>query len=507
METGRMGKSGRMQKPAGKGWNRRRLLAVIAAMVIAAALLGTGCTRQTGTDDIPAGTGETVTTEMPSTEPADKEPDPSEPSTIVPFPASGQETESETSEEGEPEYNWEKTAIIATDIHYLARSLTDGGSSFRYMVEHGDGKVVSYIEQIVDAFLEEVIIKKPDMLILSGDLTLDGEKSSHEELAGKLYAVQEAGIPVLVIPGNHDINNRHAAEYRGNDRLPAEFTTPGEFRDIYEDFGYHEAISQDRTTLSYVYEVDEYNRLLMLDTCQYQQKARVGGALQSDTYDWIDMQLEKTWDDGMNIIPVAHHNLLDQSEIYVDDCTIEHSEQLVERLEDWSVPLFLSGHLHVQHTKRSDEDRGIWEMVTSSLATPACQYGVLKFRDDGSFDYRTQAVDVEGWARRHNRTEEDLLNFNGFKEPFLKKVFYNQSYDKLQAIPQLDESQRRRMSEVYTELNYHYYQGDAYLIRDKILENPDYELWLGDGSSTVLTDYVEYIISDAKRDYNQVSEK
>ena len=209
----------------------------------------------------------------------------------------------------------------------------------------------------------------------------------------------------------------------------------------------------------------------------------------------------------MNIIPVAHHNLLDQSEIYVDDCTIEHSEQLVERLEDWNVPLFLSGHLHVQHTKRSDEDRGIWEMVTSSLATPACQYGVLKFRDDGSFEYHTQAVDVEGWAKRHNRTEEDLLNFNAFKEPFLKKVFYNQSYDKLQTIPQLDESQRRRMSEVYTELNYHYYQGDAYLIRDKILENPDYELWLGDGSSTVLTDYVEYIISDAKKDYNQVSEK
>lgn len=194
------------------------------------------------------------------------------------------------------------------------------------MVEHGDGKVVTYIEQIVDAFLEEVIAQKPDMLILSGDLTLDGEKKSHEELAGKLYSVQNAGIPVLVIPGNHDINNHHAAEYRGNDRFPAEFTTPREFRDIYGDFGYNEAISQDRTTLSYVYEMDEYNRLLMLDTCQYQQKARVGGAILSDTYDWIDEQLEEAWDDGMNIVPVAHHNLLDQSEIYVDDCTIEHSE-------------------------------------------------------------------------------------------------------------------------------------------------------------------------------------
>lgn len=504
MEAGRRKKTAESGR---NGRNRRKLPVTVAVMVIIAALLGAGCTRRTGTDDTPTETDGTPGTENTETEPTGKGPETSEPSTIESFPTSEPATEPEPPTEAEPEFSWEKTAVVATDIHYLARSLTDGGSSFQYMVEHGDGKVVTYIEQIVDAFLEEVIAQKPDMLILSGDLTLDGEKKSHEELAEKLYSVQDAGIPVLVIPGNHDINNHHAAEYRGNDRFPAEFTTPREFRDIYGDFGYNEAISQDRTTLSYVYEVDEYNRLLMLDTCQYQQKARVGGAILSDTYDWIDEQLEEAWDDGMNIVPVAHHNLLDQSEIYVDDCTIEHSEQLVERLEDWDVPLFLSGHLHVQHTKRSDEDRGVWEMVTSSLATPACQYGVLKFRDDGSFDYHTQAVDVEGWAKRHNRTEEDLLNFHEFKEPFLKRVFYNQSYDKLQAIPQLDESQRRRMSEVYTVLNYHYYQGNAYLVRDEILKDPNYELWLGDGSSTVLTDYVEYIISDAKRDYNQVSEK
>lgn len=497
-------------KKIGGGLRRRkqhqgRMLGGTVALFLAVMLLGTACTRQADVGEVSTGPDESVTDGTHTTEPSVTVPDLTEPATIKPFPAT--EPATEATEEPEPQYDWEKTAIVATDIHYLSRFLTDGGSSFQQMVEHGDGKVVTYIEQIVDAFLEQVIEKKPDMLILSGDLTLDGEKISHQELAEKLYAVEEAGIPVLVIPGNHDINNRHAAEYRGNDRLPAEFTTPREFKDIYEDFGYNEAISQDRTTLSYVYEVDEYNRILMLDTCQYQQKARVGGAILSATYDWIEAQLEAAWEDGMNIIPVAHHNLLDQSEIYVDDCTIEHGEQLVERLEDWDVPLFLSGHLHVQHTKRSEKDRGIWEMVTSSLATPACQYGVLVFRDDGSFDYHTEAVDMEDWARRHNRTEEDLLGFRAFKESFLKRVFYNQSYDALQKITHLDESQRRRMSEVYTELNYHYYQGDAYLVREKVLANPDYELWLGDGAFTVLTDYVEYIISDAKRDYNQVSEE
>lgn len=209
--------AGRIQKTAGSGRKRRMLPVTVAVMVIIAALLGAGCTRRTGTDNTPTETDGTAGTENTETEPSGKGPETSEPSTIESFPVPTTEpaTEPEPPKETEPEFNWEKTAIVATDIHYLARSLTDGGSSFQYMVEHGDGKVVTYIEQIVDAFLEEVIAQKPDMLILSGDLTLDGEKKSHEELAGKLYSVQNAGIPVLVIPGNHDINNHHAAEYPG----------------------------------------------------------------------------------------------------------------------------------------------------------------------------------------------------------------------------------------------------------------------------------------------------
>lgn len=420
---------------------------------------------------------------------------------------SEEETESESIKTEEPEDRWQMRAIVGTDIHYLSRSLTDGGNVFQYMVEHGDGKVVTYIEQITDAFLEEVIRQKPDVLILSGDLTLDGEKKSHEELAEKLYEVEDAGIPVLVIPGNHDINNRHAAQYKGDERFPAEFTTPEEFREIYRDFGYDEAVSEDLISLSYVYELDDYNRLLMLDTCQYQKKALVGGAILVDTYDWIEQELEDAWDHGMNVIPVAHHNLLDESEIYVDDCTIEHGEQLVYILEDWDIPIFLSGHLHVQHTKRSDDNRGVWEMVTSSLATPACQYGNLIFRSDGSFSYWTKAVDVEQWAERHERTEEELLEFDKFKEPFLRRVFYNQSYDALQTISGLTVNQIDRMSRLYSELNYHYYQGTAYEIQDKVQEDPDYRLWMEDGSFTVLTDYVQYIVSDAKRDYNRVEGK
>ena len=82
----------------------------------------------------------------------------------------------ETSGESTPEHPQaleEGTAriIIATDIHYLARDLTDMQMSYEYTADHGDGKVMKYIWEITDAFIEEVKAEKPDLVILEGDLT------------------------------------------------------------------------------------------------------------------------------------------------------------------------------------------------------------------------------------------------------------------------------------------------------------------------------------------------
>ena len=89
---------------------------------------------------------------------------------------------------------------------------------FSFFVERCDGKVVKYLPQLLDAFMDQVIAEKPSALVLSGDITMNGEKINHEELARKLGKVQEAGIPVLVIPGNHDINNPNAAVYFGDEK-------------------------------------------------------------------------------------------------------------------------------------------------------------------------------------------------------------------------------------------------------------------------------------------------
>ncbi len=403
--------------------------------------------------------------------------------------------------------------IQMTDIHYLASSLTDRGAAFQQMVEHGDGKLTNYIWEITDAALEQMEELNPDVLILSGDLTLNGERESHVELAKRLRQVERRGIPVVVIPGNHDINNFQACGFEGEGRYPAAVTSPEEFAELYEEFGYGEASSRDVFSLSYTYDLDPGLRLLMLDSCQYSPRNRVGGMIKPETYEWIAQQLEKAWEDEVVLLPVAHHNLLDESKVYVADCTIEHSEELIDMLESENIPLFLSGHLHVQHYMQN-QDIGIYEIVTSSLATPPCQYGVLEYREGDSFSYYTRRTDVERWARAHGNTDENLLNFSAYSSPTLRRIFYNRAYAAMKnsreeetgsIYVKLTEREKEQMAGLYAELGAACYAGKAYEVVERITSNPAWALWQEYCYPIVLYEYMEYIIEDAVRDYNNLT--
>lgn len=482
----------------------KKRTALYAALVC---MIMTGCSIKRPVSETvtePESTSEVQTTESGTAETSEALEETTVPPTIEEFPG---EAKDPAAEPPEPEFEEGCRILLATDMHYLSRDLTDFAEAFSYKVEHGDGKLVNYVWEITDAFIETVKEKAPDLVILSGDLTLNGERDSHLEFAEKLEEIEDAGIPVIVIPGNHDINNTAAAQFTGAKALGTAHIGPEDFADIYQDFGYNEAVSRDSASLSYVYQIDDYNRALMLDTCQYEPYNQVGGMIQEDTYDWIEEQMEDAWDLGMNVIPVGHHNLLDESEVYVEDCTIEHSEQLIDQLNSWEVPLFLSGHLHVQHFMRQEEDYGIYEIVTSSLVTPPCQYGMLDFGDDGSFKYHTETLDMEAWAKEQESEDKNLLKFNTYSTEFLLNVFYNQAQDEFERMEnfgQLTARQKDQMAKVYAEINAACYAGKAVEVKDKAVEKAGYKLWEEYGYPSILSQYLESIVRDGTKDYNSL---
>lgn len=295
-------------------------------------------------------------------------------------------------------------AVIASDLHYIAPELTDGGPGYQQILKNGDSKFMPYVEEITDAFLDEVLLDPPDVVLLTGDLTFNGAEISHRRLAGKLQRLEDAGIPVLVLPGNHDVYNENAARYRGGSFERVPFASGESFAEIYRDFGPGEALSADSDSLSYVWQLNEQVWIMMLD----ENTAHDFCGLSDRSFQWIEAQLQKAREEGRFVLVAGHQNVFQHS-IFRGGYVIQGAQRLQELLRRYGVPLCLSGHLHTQHVLSED---GLTEIATSALCSYPCQYAVLT-AEDGRLRYGTRRLDLAAWAERNGRPDAVFQDFAG----------------------------------------------------------------------------------------------
>ncbi|CAK22010.1 metallophosphoesterase [Listeria welshimeri] len=362
--------------------------------------------------------------------------------------------------------------IETTDVHYFAPSLTDNGAAFKQYVAAGDGKQLAYSDEITDAFLEDVEAKKTDVLIISGDLTNNGEKTSHEELAKKLAQVEKAGTQVFVVPGNHDINNPWARKFEKDKQLPTDTITPTDFSKIYGDFGYKDAISSDDFSLSYLAAPSSKVWLLMLDTAIYKTNMQQGtptteGGLTTGTLDWVKECSTLAEKNGAKLIPVMHHNLTNHSDVIQRGFTINYNQQVIDTLTAGNMEFSLSGHIHTQNirTAKSTDGKEITDIVTNALSVYPHKYGNITYSaKNKNFTYQSQKLDIESWAKEHGKTDKNLLNFDQFDYD----TFYNSGYDKAimdlmtsDAYKTYSQSDKEKMADTMGLNNMYFFAGTA----------------------------------------------
>ena len=380
------------------------------------------------------------------------------------------------------------TFLIATDLHYISPALTDHGAYFTRMLENGDGKVTMYTDELTDAFLREVIARRPDGLILCGDLSFNGARRSHEDLAAKLRSVSEAGIPVYVMPGNHDLYSYASASFSGDAYTRVSSVTANEFAEIYRDFGFDAALSRDPYSLSYIAEPVPGLRLLMLDVNTQFLK----GAVAQNTFAWLEAELQKAQVDGAKVIAVSHQNLYAHSSLLSKGFVIDNAALLRSLYERYGVSVNLSGHIHMQHTAASEA--GLPEIVTSSLAVSPCQYGVLDIAG-GTAQYSTEAVDVAAWAKASGKTNENLLHFGAYAAAFFAATTLKQAAAQLGSDPDASV-----MATWLAGLNAAYFSGRMDTI------DPTSELaarWMS--SDAFFSRYVQSILSEELKDHTRLS--
>ncbi|MBC1982226.1 metallophosphoesterase [Listeria welshimeri] len=362
--------------------------------------------------------------------------------------------------------------IETTDVHYFAPSLTDNGAAFKQYVAAGDGKQLAYSDEITDAFLEDVEAKKTDVLIISGDLTNNGEKTSHKELAKKLAQVEKAGTQVFVVPGNHDINNPWARKFEKDKQLPTDTITPTDFSKIYGDFGYKDAISSDDFSLSYLAAPSSKVWLLMLDTAIYKTNMQQGtptteGGLTTGTLDWVKECSTLAEKNGAKLIPVMHHNLTNHSDVIQRGFTINYNQQVIDTLTAGNMEFSLSGHIHTQNirTAKSTDGKEITDIVTNALSVYPHKYGNITYSaKNKNFTYQSQKLDIESWAKEHGKTDKNLLNFDQFDYD----TFYNSGYDKAimdlmtsDAYKTYSQSDKEKMADTMGLNNMYFFAGTA----------------------------------------------
>lgn len=333
--------------------------------------------------------------------------------------------------------------MIATDLHYLSKSINDGGEAFSKMMAKGDGKVMKYIEEIVDAFVLEVINRKPDALLLLGDLTFNGERVSHMELAIKLKKIVTAGVNVYLIPGNHDINHERCMGFCGNKIYKVDSVSPDKFREIYHHCGYNLAIHFDKTSASYVVKLSDSLYVIMLDTNSYSQNF-----LSDESLYWLEGVLSELSKTGADILGVSHQNLLEHNFMFTEGFMIKNADKIEALYNKYNVKLNLSGHMHIQHI----EDRGVAEVVTSSLAVAPNHFANIRY-DKKSFRYWTESLEVYKVECFEKISRHE---FDGVGQRQLVRLFKTNSFE------DINESDIDKMGKTFVKMNEKYFAGEVF---------------------------------------------
>lgn len=308
---------------------------------------------------------------------------------------------------------------VVSDIHLLADSLKNHESeSYINFVKNSHkeyNEINSLIDNALDGILRNAVEDGATYVLLPGDLTKDGELESHKQLAARLAEFEEeTGIPVFVIPGNHDINNSNAVTYENGIKEPAEKTSPEQFREIYADFGYDEADSvfvpaqgNKGGMLSYTIDLGAY-KLIAIDSCIYSDdngaennEHETAGVIGDDLLEWIVDECEDAEANGQTVVAMQHHNLVPHMEI--EEATffafvVKDWVRIADTYADAGMHYIFTGHLHSNDVAAHVSDNGetIYDILTPTLTGFPNYYKIVDFTTNGeeiTLDVETKEID------------------------------------------------------------------------------------------------------------------
>ncbi len=288
-------------------------------------------------------------------------------------------------------------------------------------------KMLFISEAILKTAVDRLIEAKVDVVLIPGDLTENGSKAGHEMVASQCARLEAAGIPTFVVCGNHDINKNPKRYLTTADAVAQGLTiyeefsdgtcsvrvpgvSPEEFMQIFNEYGFKDAIARDTLeepvrvtvpvegeltpyeyyevgTMSYVQDLpgSDY-RLVCIDASNYYEdenentyymtyygssnnnnsKAAIKGtgysAMTKRLLGWVEAQLQAANSAGKKPVVMAHFPINNQMGDVVGQITdgidnrMNMVDELLELFTQYKVEYTFTGHLHTQHVSTYTDD-------------------------------------------------------------------------------------------------------------------------------------------------------
>ncbi|MCT3282000.1 metallophosphoesterase [Lactiplantibacillus pentosus] len=328
------------------------------------------------------------------------------------------------------------TAMVISDDHVIAPSLHDNGKAFNQYAGNDAGADLKYSATIFKAWIAQALKTKPDVVLISGDITNNGEQASHKYVAKQLRRLTNHGIRVYTVPGNHDLNNPIARGFKGQHQYTVEATSPTQFKKIYHQAGYGQASEQDPNSLSYLVNPSKRTWFLMLNSAIYksnyqQGNSTVGGGLTDGTLQWIAKVGRQAKKAHATLIPVLHHNTMDHTVIH-QDYTIGYAEDVRKAFTSAGIKLSLTGHIHAQNIKSTNVNgHSLTDIASGALILGSHYYGTLKINQDtGTATYHATPLNVSAYIKRHDGTKA-MRAYQKYDHDVLYAAGYNAALSQL----------------------------------------------------------------------------
>lgn len=267
-----------------------------------------------------------------------------------------------------------KKIMVVSDPHVMAPELlVSEGTAWTTYLE-GQRKMVDKSVPLFDEMIERIKTAAPDLVLITGDLTKDGEQVSHTYVINKLDELKAAGIPTLVIPGNHDRGeNSNAVQYDGASTTPVSTATNDWFATQYADYGYGASSERESSSLTYACEPIEGLVVIGIDS-------GTDGKLSSTTLSWVVEKATAARAKGKRVIAMMHHPLIPHitnGETLVTAYVIDDYDNVRKALIDAGIKVVFTGHFHTSDIAKDYNDeltKEIYDVNTGSLISYPCDY-------------------------------------------------------------------------------------------------------------------------------------